>query len=87
MFTNDMGFKLTTLKTIAVLGAVSLMIGMGWLMLWMRSVRGGQPQGSLAYEVRPPVIPRLMIAAGVVTLVAALIKNLTGKLARKKMTS
>jgi hypothetical protein len=57
---------------IGMSGTASVVVGLVWLLIWGHVVQGNAPPGSIAYEVRPPLGPRLMVAAGVLMLIAAL---------------
>ena len=61
------------IKWVVALGAASLAIGLAWLGIWSYSVQGGEPLGSIAYELHPPMGSRLMIVVGVLTLLVAVI--------------
>jgi hypothetical protein len=56
---------------IAMLGTAAVVVGLVWLLIWGHVVQGNAPPGSIAYEVRPPLAPRMMVAAGVLILIAA----------------
>jgi hypothetical protein len=68
------------IKWIFILGTASLTIGLTWLGIWSYPVQGGEPVGSIAYELHPPTGSRLMILVGVVTLVVATIALLLRRL-------
>ena len=56
---------------IGMSGTASVVVGLVWLVIWGQVVQGNAPPGSIAYEVRPPLGPRIMVAAGVLMLIAA----------------
>ncbi len=67
----------------SILGAASLVFGLAWLGIWSHVVQGGEPVGSMAYELRSPLGARLMVLAGLVLLIGAMVVRLSGKLRRK----
>jgi len=56
---------------IAMLGTTGVVVGLVWLAIWSHVVQGNAPPGSMVYELRPPLGARMMVAAGVVMLIAA----------------
>jgi hypothetical protein len=54
-----------------VIGMCSTVIGFSWLAIWSHLVQAGEPPGSLALELRPPLASRVMIFSGIVLLVVA----------------
>jgi hypothetical protein len=61
------------IKWIVTVGAASLGIGLALIVIWSHAVQGGEPAGSIAYELHSPTVPRLMILVGVLTLFVAVI--------------
>lgn len=52
-------------------GTASVVVGLVWLEICSHVVQGNAPPGSIAYELRPPLGARIMVAAGVLMLIAA----------------
>lgn len=71
------------LKWMVMLGSASLVIGFAWLGIWSYYVQGGEPIGSIAYELHPPVVSRLMVLIGALILIVTGIAAFVQKLRRK----
>ena len=68
---------------ICVSGAACAITGLAWIAIWSHYVQGGAPAGSLVYELRPPLLPRLMSIGGVVVLLGVGIVELVRKLYKR----
>ena len=75
------------LKWPVMLGAVSLAIGLAWIVIWTYSVQRGEPVGSIAYELHPPIGSRLMVLVGIIALILAAIGALVRRLRCKPAAS